>query len=525
MKKLSLLITSALCCAVFLIFACRRDIDNFVNDQEVPSGFLESAKMYYGANAAPVIKYYGKSYKLTLFWKDAWTVQSGGKSILVVPTLESETVKNREIRRVILFTGDGHTVSEGRVFEFVGFNYEVTSHLKELITNRKSNSIPGFNGAILEYDLNYYALASSVFEKGQKGEKHGAMVTSSSIANNVRFFGGVSSGRGKLSSVHDSAPLKSMTVGKTTMEIPCNGCPPTLNPNCDHQFFYLKVVFTDGHVEESFNYERELNCTGGSTGQSGSGSMALASSSGSGSSYTNGGIPPYGMSSASATLKLTEIQGAAAIRFFANINLAKFIECFTDGKTAANYKITLYVDQPNPGTTDAIAFNAPHPFVISNNPYNVPTGIGFVTQGGKTFDVGHTFVGYTKNNTDGSSVTQVIGFYPADNEGPAGASYVNDGGHTYDVSLTKTVTAAQFNSSLSALTTDLSNSVNYNLAIYNCTNSAVNSMNAGGAALPSSTITGGPISMTPGNTGQVIRAMTGATTTTATAPFSKGPCN
>jgi len=61
-------------------------------------------------------------------------------------------------------------------------------------------------------------------------------------------------------------------------------------------------------------------------------------------------------------------------------------------------------------------------------------------------------------------------------------------------------------------------------ALADCTNSAEQAMNAAGAYLPN-TSTSGIISNTPGNSGQVIRGVSGANTAGGSAPFSKGPCN
>jgi len=108
----------------------------------------------------------------------------------------------------------------------------------------------------------------------------------------------------------------------------------------------------------------------------------------------------------------------------------KYINCFSDGKTASGYKLTIYVTQPVPGSNDQWS-----PNVIIVPMGGVPGGETFITPGGNPLNVGHTFVGFEKDNTDGTSVKQVMGFYPGPglSVNPKGV-IKDDSGHPYNVS-------------------------------------------------------------------------------------------
>lgn len=75
-------------------------------------------------------------------------------------------------------------------------------------------------------------------------------------------------------------------------------------------------------------------------------------------------------------------------------NMLEYLNCFNDGKDTLNYQFILYVDQPERGE-DTVATADPA-------------------------TVGHTFFSLVKNNTDGTSVTKTLGFYPE------GSDYLND---------------------------------------------------------------------------------------------------
>lgn len=192
-------------------------------------------------------------------------------------------------------------------------------------------------------------------------------------------------------------------------------------------------------------------------------------------------------------------------------NIDKYMECFNDGKTAAFYELTLYVDQPVAGT---------------DRQTNI-TGVELVgnltlVMDGTSFDVGHTFVGFRKVNTDGTKVEQVLGFYP-ERTSPYDKGVIKDNsGHAYDVSYTVDVSSIEFTSALAQMKNDADNE-NYLVNSYNCTDAALLWMNAADAGLAGAPR--GVFSNTPGDYGQALRAKSDANKTGGVAPNSKGPCN
>ncbi|RED46475.1 hypothetical protein DFQ10_101245 [Winogradskyella eximia] len=145
-------------------------------------------------------------------------------------------------------------------------------------------------------------------------------------------------------------------------------------------------------------------------------------------------------------------------------DMEDYLDCFNDGKIADNYEFIMYVDQPEAGENTVVKVDIKWPLSES------------------TGDVGHTFFSIVKNNTDGTSTTKTLGFYPADNTylddatDLEGAGTFKDNGiegqeHEYDVSLSFTgVNQGQFDDikeDLIAL-----EDANYDLNDANCTTMA-----------------------------------------------------
>ena len=192
------------------------------------------------------------------------------------------------------------------------------------------------------------------------------------------------------------------------------------------------------------------------------------------------------------------------------VNPKQFMDCFGNvSNTGATMKVTVYVQEPFPGTSFAVGPNS----------------------------VGHVAIGLTKSNGS-ASITQVVGFYP-DATGlaklNAPSKIVNNGGDLdYNVSITYTVSADQFNQ----ITNYISNPPStYDITTSNCTNFVYDACQAGGITLPNPYSTSGsntmtmPMTyisgMTPGNLGSSIENLKGASnvnTTGGTTPNSKGPC-
>ncbi len=199
------------------------------------------------------------------------------------------------------------------------------------------------------------------------------------------------------------------------------------------------------------------------------------------------------------------------------IDPTKYINCFTDGKTANEYKLTLYIDQPIHGQNDWWSLDG--------------YGEKFISANGIKFDVGHAFVGFQKINTDNTSVTQVMGFYPNPRSISADGVIKNDGGHPFDVSYTVTVSAAQFQAALSNVIYDNGFSM-YTLSAYqlnthseyNCTDAAIQWMRNASVTMPASTNRGIFVN-SPGDYGQALKNLNGANTTAGNAPISHGACN
>lgn len=123
------------------------------------------------------------------------------------------------------------------------------------------------------------------------------------------------------------------------------------------------------------------------------------------------------------------------------IDPEKFKKCFEDGKIASSYKLTLYIDQPIYGSNDQWTTH-------------LGTGNYYSTSQGISFDVGHAFVGFEKINTDGTSVSQYMGFYPGSPGANVNGVIKDDSGHQYDVSYSSTVNPAQFQFALNNVISD-----------------------------------------------------------------------
>lgn len=160
--------------------------------------------------------------------------------------------------------------------------------------------------------------------------------------------------------------------------------------------------------------------------------------------------------------------------------------CFQYGSEANNaiHKVTLYVDQPNPGT---------------RSPWEPIT------------NVGHAFIGM-EQTIDGQTISLVLGFYPKAGTGgnpwdpEAEGVFHNDGSHGYDVSITSSITKEQFQSIRFAILDW--NGDNYNLNSANCTHFAIYAFEATGITLPRTyqewPLGGG---LNPGDLGEDLRAM------------------
>jgi hypothetical protein len=244
---------------------------------------------------------------------------------------------------------------------------------------------------------------------------------------------------------------------------------------------------------------------------------------GSGAVITGATLGPGGSGGAANTITSTDVANSTYVDDGRpGIDPTKYINCFNDGKTASGYKLTIYVAQPTPGSNDQWSTN-----LIIVPIGGVPGGETFITPTGNPLNVGHTFISFEKDNTDGTSVKQVMGFYPGGGGSITPKGIIkDDSGHPYNVSYVINVTATQFNAALSGVVSDNSTS-NYVLSDiggteYNCTDAALYWMNKAGTHLP--TASRGLFNNTPGDFGQALRNIGGANTTPGTAPQGHGPC-
>ncbi|KAA2239858.1 hypothetical protein F0L74_27105 [Chitinophaga agrisoli] len=155
----------------------------------------------------------------------------------------------------------------------------------------------------------------------------------------------------------------------------------------------------------------------------------------------------------------------------AQVKGADIVKCFSDGKTAKEYRLTVYVDQPVGGQSDAI---------------NIANG-----------DVGHTFIGLEKVNTDASRVSRTFGFYPMgeDKDGIYSKGVLRDNQlYQYDLSITRVF---KDQTSLNVLIQKIKDLDNRYYQLYsktvngsfkqsfNCTDAAIEMAVAGGMVVPS----------------------------------------
>jgi hypothetical protein len=170
-------------------------------------------------------------------------------------------------------------------------------------------------------------------------------------------------------------------------------------------------------------------------------------------------------------------------------NIAQYIQCFQNNGNLSSYTITLYVDQPLPGTRK--------PFTVGTQSKN------------GTFDIGHVFVDFEEASPS-ETIVRSMGYYPKNWVSPASpinpGSLNNDQNHIFNISLKISVSGQQFMQILDAFASG--NSVNYNLNSNNCTTWALTALEAGGIKIQANQGTW-PLGKgyDPGDLGEDIRDM------------------
>lgn len=155
---------------------------------------------------------------------------------------------------------------------------------------------------------------------------------------------------------------------------------------------------------------------------------------------------------------------------------ADYFRCI---KSASPAILTIYVDQPKPGSTVPVAGT----------------------------DVGHSWVSISQT-IGGTTVTRVVGYYPLDGASPVDPRdtgvMVNDSGHPYDVSVSVPLTPREVRQFLE-FTINRVPPI-YDLNSFNCTDFVVDACRAANVALPENSqswIGGGGLS--PGQLGEDLR--------------------
>lgn len=169
MKNTNFLILSILFSAL-LTSGCRTEVDYLAKKPEGQlTAIIESAKLWHFQN---LDKKKPKERQLSPIWDDSWLeLSTSGKELLVVPAKENKVNNTRvTIRRVFIFDASEGTISDGRIVELIGHDYNVWENLIFLVKNYDRDVIDNFNGGIIQYDVNYRQLASAVYQEGSRLE-------------------------------------------------------------------------------------------------------------------------------------------------------------------------------------------------------------------------------------------------------------------------------------------------------------------------------------------------------------------
>ena len=195
------------------------------------------------------------------------------------------------------------------------------------------------------------------------------------------------------------------------------------------------------------------------------------------------------------------------------VDIRDYNKCF-DNKPGSRYQVTIYVQQPYPGTRSTwVALDA----------------AGTKMQKSPVF-VGHTFISL-KQVSGNETISRNAGYYPATSVTPTSpitsGDLNNDQHRRYDVSLTVDVAYDQFSRIINYINSGVRY---YNLNTFNCTTFALDALSKGGINLPrteGSWPSGGGLN--PGDLGEDIRSMKLSSnmtrSTTTSAHKNEGTCN
>lgn len=291
MKRSSLYTLVLLFSGLVVLFSCRKDIEYYLLDRERPtSEVMESAKIWYLKS----IDKESVDQRLKPHWKDSWQVsREKGAPVLVVPANERQlNNKDISIRRFFIFTVDGSNVKLGVIVEFLGEKYDVTSNLDFLLKSLGKEEIDGFNGAILQYDINYRPMESVRYTMGKKDKAVTPVLKALSSKEITDIF---PYGKGKREKV-TVTKLAIVNPGRKVMyTFPCSSNVPVTWTNmlpenlCEDALItiYTQYYYTYGCLDWVTITYISHTCPPGSSGS--------GDDSGSGSgSGDGGGDPEYG---------------------------------------------------------------------------------------------------------------------------------------------------------------------------------------------------------------------------------------
>ncbi len=184
-------------------------------------------------------------------------------------------------------------------------------------------------------------------------------------------------------------------------------------------------------------------------------------------------------------------------------DMADYLSCFDTSQPAI---ITLYADQPISGSKIIISptLNVGHAFISIRQGTKIKT------------------LGFYPISTLGSALPNPLTPDPRDFLSTPGV-FGNDENHTFDVSITTTITSTQLSNIITSTIAVAQSNPQYNLGSMNCTDLAILIFNNSNIEVPSCESPGPWSGQTPGTLGEVIRDLvlpTGSTknTTGGTAP-------
>lgn len=157
-------------CLSLVLFSCSKEINAVVfQPQRAPVSLTESARVWYlehrQAKATTT-----ENDMLMQYWEKAQILQTAdGHALLVVP-LPDPPVSNKALafRRYLVFEPSGNNIANGKIVELLGDKFNVENQSDLLLTGRAASTIPGFNGSILQYDVNYKSIENASYANGNK---------------------------------------------------------------------------------------------------------------------------------------------------------------------------------------------------------------------------------------------------------------------------------------------------------------------------------------------------------------------